>query len=110
MSICKLLGRIDVFRHSLYQMMRNRILADELARLTGPAWADFAVCRHPANDAVIILDEPVFSIRNAIQAFRFISSDEAICDWNAQELVEVIGSTDDMLKGWKAWMVERYFG
>jgi hypothetical protein len=98
------------FRHGLYQMMRNRILADELARHAGPAWADFAVCRHPANDAVVLLDEPVCSVRNAIRAFRFLSSDEAICDWDARELVEIIGSTDDVLKNWEAWMRGRYFG
>jgi hypothetical protein len=98
------------FRHGLYQIMRNRALGDELARHAGPAWADFAVCRHPANDEVVLLDEPVFSFRNAIQAFRFISSEQAICDWDAQELVEVISSTDDVLKDWKSWMMARYFG
>jgi hypothetical protein len=103
------LAGICPFRHGLYQMMRNRVLADELARHAGPAWANFAVCRHPSNDAVVLLDEPVFSLRNALQAFRLLSSDEAICDWNAQQLVEVIGSTDSMLKGWEAWMKARYF-
>jgi hypothetical protein len=98
------------FRHGLYQMMRNRVLADELARHAGPAWADFALCRHPANDAVVFLDKPVFSLRNAIRAFRFISSDEAVCDWDAQQLVEIISSTDDVLKNWEAWMMARYFG
>jgi hypothetical protein len=76
------------FRHGLYQMMRNRVLADELARQTRPAWADFAVCRHPVNDAVVLLDEPVFSFQNAIQAFRFLSSEVAVYDWDAQQLVE----------------------
>jgi hypothetical protein len=90
-------------------MMRNRVLADELARHSGPAWADFAVCRHPANDAVVLLDEPVSEHRNAIRAIQSISTDRAICDWKAQELVEVIGSTDEKLKDWKAWMVGRYF-
>lgn len=98
------------FRHGLYQMMRNRVLADELARHAGPAWADFAVCRHSANDAVVLLDEPVFALRNAIRAFRFLSSDEAMCDWDAQQVVEVISSTDDLLGAWKAWMMARYFG
>jgi len=97
------------FRHGLYQIMRNRVLADELARYTAPAWANFVVCRHLANDAVVLLDEPVFSHRNAIQAFRLLSSDEAICGWDAQELVEIIGSTDEMLQDWKAWMMARYF-
>jgi len=97
------------FRHGLYQMMRNRVLADELARHSWPAWADFAVCRHPANDAVVLLDEPVSEHGNAIRALQSISTDRAIYDWKAQELVEVISSTDEKLKDWKAWMVGRYF-
>jgi hypothetical protein len=104
------LGGACPFRHGLYQMMRNRVLADELARHTEPAWADFAVCRHPANDTVVLLDEPASALRNAIRAFQSISIDGALRDWNAQKLVEIIGSTDEMLKDWKAWMVGRYFG
>jgi len=46
------------FRHGLYQMMRNRVLADELARRAESEWADFAVCRHPANEAVVLLRSP----------------------------------------------------
>lgn len=90
--------------------MRNRVLADELARHTGPAWADFAVCRHPANDVVVLLNEPLVALRNAIQAFRFLSFDEAICDWDAQQVVEVIGATDDRLTDWARWMRARFFG
>jgi hypothetical protein len=103
------LGGACPFRHGLYQMMRNRVLADELARHTGPAWADFAVCRHPDNDAVVLLDEPVSEHRNAIRAFQSISTDGAVCDWNAQKLVEVIGSTDKTITDWNAWMRGRYF-
>jgi len=103
------LAGVCPFRHGLYQMMRNRVIADELARNTRPAWADFAVCRHPANDAVVLLDEPVSEHRNAIRAFQSISTDGAICDWNAQKLVKVIGSTDDKLGEWEAWMMARYF-
>lgn len=109
MEAIRLVGACP-FRYGLYQMMRNRVLADELARHSEPAWADFAVCRHPANDAVVLLDEPVSGHRDAIRAFRSISINGAISDWNAQKLVEVIGSTDEKIKDWKAWMVGRYFG
>jgi hypothetical protein len=97
------------FRHGLYQMMRNRVLADELARRTGSAWADFAVCRHPANLALIVLKEPVSSVPDAIGAFRSLSSDEAVLDWDAEKIVRTISSTDDRLKDWEKWMLERYF-
>jgi hypothetical protein len=98
------------FRHGLYQMMRNRVLADELARRTGATWADFAVCRHPANQALIVLKEPVSSVPDAIGAFRSLSSDDAVLDWDAGNIVRIIRSTDDRLKEWEKWMLERYFG
>jgi restriction endonuclease-like protein len=97
------------FRHGLYQMMRNRVLADELMRRTGAAWADFAVCRHPLNQAVLALDEPVASTRNAIEAFRSLSSGDAVRDWNAEEVLATIRSIDDRLAGWETWMRARYF-
>ncbi len=67
-------------------MMRNRALADELVRRTSAAWGEFAVCRHPANQAIMILSEPVFSKFNAIEAFRSLSSADAVQVWNAQEV------------------------
>ncbi len=97
------------FRYGLYQLMRNRVLADELRRHSGADWAEFAVCRHPKNYAVITLDEPVDSHLNAIEALRSISSPDAIRDWNAEELVEAIISIDERLVGWKEWMRARYF-
>lgn len=98
------------FRNGLYQMMRNRVLADELVHRTGAGWADFAVCRHPANHSVIDLDEPVSSYRDAIGAFRSLSSYDAVSEWDAEKIVGIIGSTDDRLDDWETWMRGRYFG
>jgi hypothetical protein len=98
------------FRHGLYQMMRNRVLADELVRRTGAEWADFAVCRHAANSAVVVLEEPVYSTSNAIEAFRALSSHDAVRDWNAEEVLRTIRATDDRLAEWEMWMRGRYFG
>jgi hypothetical protein len=58
---------------------------------------------------LVLLDEPASALRDAIRAFRSISTDEALRDWNARGLVEVIGSTDEKLKDWQAWVAERYF-
>jgi hypothetical protein len=80
-----------------------------LVRRTGAAWADFAVCRHPGNQAVVTLDEPVSSTRNVIEAFRSLSSDHAVRDWNAEELLATILSTDNELEDWESWMRARYF-
>jgi hypothetical protein len=97
------------FRHGLYQMMRNRVLADELARRTGGVWGEFAVCRHPGNQALLVLKEPVTSIQDAIGAFRSLSSDDAVLDWDAEKIMRIVSSTDTRLKDWEKWMLKRYF-
>ena len=75
------------FRHGSYQTMRNRVLADELVRRTGAEWADFAVCRHPSNETLVNLKEPVCSTRNGLAAFRALSFNDGVLDWNAEEVV-----------------------
>lgn len=97
------------FRHGLYQLMRNRILADELASKTHGAWSDFAVCSHPDNDALLQLEEPVAGSSDAIASFRALSSKNAVRTWRADELVDLISSHDERLKNWADWMRSRYF-
>lgn len=98
------------FRYGLYQMMRNRVLADELATHTRPSWADFVVCHHPDNKAVFDLKEAVSSHTNAVTAFISLSSDEAVRVWDAAHTLETIRSTDAIsLAEWHNWMLDRYF-
>lgn len=97
------------FRHGLYQMMRNRVLADELSRQTPGAWSEFAVCRHPENRVLTTLIEPVAGSNDSFAAFRTLSSPDAVGDWNAQEVLDLIGTSDLQLPGWKTWMEDRYF-
>lgn len=97
------------FRHGLYQMMRNRVLADELSRRTPGAWAEFTICRHPANNVLTTLKEPVAGSSNAMEAFRILSSPKSVRDWNAEEVVGFVGATGDGLSDWEAWMRGRYF-
>ena len=97
------------FRHGLYQMMRNRVMADELSSRVPGTWTEFVVCRHPHNDVLSNLKEPIAGSGNAFEAFRTLSSVNAVRDWNAEELVGLVGSTDDDLSKWKAWMNGRYF-
>jgi hypothetical protein len=97
------------FRFGLYQLMRNRLLADELARRTDAAWADFAVCYHPGNRKVLVLPEPVSSKSDVFEAFRSLSSPDAVSDWNAEKVLETIHRNDDSLGDWRRWMYDRYF-
>jgi hypothetical protein len=98
------------FRYGLYQMMRNRVLADELIRRSsGAEWANFVVCCHLENDAVLHLKEPVLGTVDAIAAFQALSSSNGVQLWNAEDVVRRIGSTDEQLAEWEKWMRSRYF-
>lgn len=97
------------FRHGLYQIMRNRVLADELARHSGSAWSECVLCSHPANKGVWNLDQPVLGLQNALDAFRSLTSKDAIRDWNAKTMVAEIAAADPALTDWANWMNQRYF-
>ena len=91
-------------------MMRNRVLADELAFHTAPSWADFVVCHHPGNKIVLDLKEAVYSHTNAIAAFCSLSSNDAVRVWDAAQVLQTIQSTDaNLLAKWGDWMRKRYF-
>ena len=98
------------FRYGLYQMMRNRVLADEVVRHSGADWADFVVCHHPGNKSVFDLKEAVSSHVNAIAAFPTLSSHDAVKEWDAAQVLRAIQSTDVNLGDWGDWMRKRYFG
>ena len=97
------------FRYGLYQMMRNRLLGDELVRHTRASWADFIVCHHPDNKAILELEEAVSVNSDAVTAFRSLSSDDSVHVWNAADVVEKIRSIDNQLATWESWMHKRYF-
>jgi hypothetical protein len=97
------------FRYGLYQLMRNRLLADELLRHTGAAWSEFAVCRHPRNVGVNILQDPVGQLSDALEAFRHLCAPGAVLDWDAQTLASIVAETDPQLEQWRVWMNQRYF-
>jgi hypothetical protein len=96
-------------KFGLYQVMRNRVLADELRRRTNAAWAHFAVCCHPENHSVFILDEPVGKMTNALAAFRSLSTLEAVFEWDAALVMDFVTSKCDSKSEWQQWMQARYF-
>ena len=97
------------FRYGLYQLMRNRVLADLLLEYTGADWADFAVCVHPANQTVLGMRESISSTTDVFEAFRSLSSSGAVLDWNARQVLATIAGIDDSLGDWERWMSVRYF-
>lgn len=97
------------FRYGLYQLMRNRVLADELVYQTAAEWADLAVCCHSANSRLRVLEEPVLSNQDAIEAFQSLSSINAIKAWDARRVLDVIAGEGSDLRAWRDWMEGRYF-
>jgi hypothetical protein len=94
------------FRDGRYQMMRNRVLADELQRRSNAAWSDFAVCLHPGNAEVLKLPKRPEGI---VESFRSLSFPTAVRQWNPREIVEVVRRSSVSLADWADWMEERYF-
>jgi hypothetical protein len=97
------------FRRGLYQLMRNRVLADELRRQTGAAWSELAVCRHPKNAKLLAMKGEGSETVDPIAAFRAVSAPEAILDWPADHVFEVIRLAWPTSAAWRGWIRSRYF-
>jgi hypothetical protein len=97
------------FSGGLYQLMRNRILAHALVREGGAVWADVALCIHPANDAVDVLDEAVGGASSAQQAFRsLLRSEDGLLDLSPQDLIGAVAGASPSLGAWAEWLRNRY--
>ena len=97
------------FSGGLYQLMRNRVLADALVREGGAAWADVALCVHPANDAVDLLDEAVGGTSSALAAFRsLLRSKDGLLDLTPQALIDAVVAASPPLGAWAHWVRDRY--
>ena len=78
------------FRHGLYQLMRNRVLADALIEETDAGWADFAVCIHPGNHQARRLAEAIGGKTDAVEAFRAIAGADAVVELDPMAVVEAV--------------------
>jgi hypothetical protein len=102
-------GAACPFTGGLYQLMRNRVLAHALVREGGAEWADVALCLHPANDAVDVLDEPVGGTSSAQAAFRaLLRSEEGLLDLPPQVLIDAVATASPDLEAWAEWVRDRY--
>jgi hypothetical protein len=97
------------FRRGLYQLMRNRVLADELRRQTGAVWSEFAVCRHPKNAKLMAMRSDGGETVDPIAAFRAVSSPEAIRDWPADAVFAAVCRAWPASAAWADWIRSRYF-
>jgi hypothetical protein len=97
------------FSGGLYQLMRNRVLAQVLVQKGGAEWADVALCVHPGNHAVDTLDEAVGGTSSARAAFgSLLRSEDGLLDLPPQGLIEAVVAASASLAGWAEWVRERY--
>ena len=97
------------FRHSLYQLMRNQVLALALVQETSAEWAEFGVCIHPGNTKVRQLSDPVLGRTDALEAFNAILPNHmTITEILPSTIIELARGDDSALSDWAGWMHSRY--
>jgi hypothetical protein len=97
------------FRQSLYQLMRNQVLALALVQNTSAEWAEFGVCLHPGNEEVRQLSDAVLGHTDALDAFSAILPDKAkTIEISPSKIIELGRRNDPSLSQWADWMVSRY--
>jgi len=97
------------FRQSLYQLMRNQVLAVALVQKTSAEWAEFGVCLHPGNTEVRQLSDAVSGHKDALEAFNSILPDKKkVIEILASNIIELARGNDPALSEWADWMRSRY--
>ena len=96
------------FRHGLYQLMRNRALADVIVANTEAEWADVAVSLHPENSACRELSEPVGGHKDVIDAFNSIVATDPVQAIDPGAVVQAIADESTTCSKWAATMRSRY--
>jgi hypothetical protein len=97
------------FAGGLYQLMRNRVLAQALVREGGAEWADLALCVHPGNDAVDVLDEAVGGSSSAQAAFTaLLGPQEGLLEISPRAVIEATLAVAPGLAPWGEWVRGRY--
>jgi hypothetical protein len=97
------------FSGGLYQLMRNYVLAQALVCDGGAEWADFALCIHPDNESVRVLEEPVAGTASAHAAFRsLLQQDKGLLELEPNAIIDATLAASPALAGWGEWMRDRY--
>lgn len=95
------------FQYSLYQLMRNQVLAQALVA-DGAAFAQFAVCIHPRNRQVRYLREDVDGESDAINAFNSLLVGIKVTDIDPLNVVNAVIAKDPSLSNWGGYIKDRY--
>jgi hypothetical protein len=100
-------GSACPFRYGLYQIMRNRLLADCMRRERGADWADVAICVHPGNKMVRQQTEQVSGKMDIVEQFHTITGSYGLRDWDINMLLDTAVAAGASMK-WADWMRSRY--
>ena len=97
------------FRQSLYQLMRNQVLAFAVVQNTYADWAEFVVCLHPGNKEVLKLTDAVDGHTDAVKAFNAIlPHNMKIINILPADILKLARENDPALSEWGDWMIARY--
>ena len=97
------------FRQSLYQLMRNQVLAIALVEKAAAEWAEFGVCIHPGNKKVLQLTNTVAGHTDSLKAFNAILPDKTkLIEIPPSTIIEFAKGNDPVLSEWADWMISRY--
>jgi restriction endonuclease-like protein len=86
------------FRYGLYQLMRNKVLAEAMVQHGRAKWAYFGVCAHPENSSGIAED---------IQEFHSLFG-EGLLNIDPRVLISTVAASARRLEPWADYMRERY--
>ena len=89
--------------------MRNRVLAQALLREGGAEWAAIALCIHPGNDVVDVLDEAVGGTTSAHAEFRSVLvKGEKLLEIAPQAVIDAVLAAAPGRAAWGTWVRRRY--
>ena len=100
-------GQTCPFRHGLYQLMRNRVLADAMVSNRAVDWAEVAVCVHPGNEAVWKLPDRVAGQGDALSAINKLLNNP-ILSLSPITIVEAVADDSAQWHHWASEMKGRY--
>jgi hypothetical protein len=95
------------FRDDLYQLMRNRVLADAMRHAAGLHWADTAICIHPGNTHLktrLLGDAGNRGFRDDFVAL----SHAELRLLEPSTIADALAASSSTLAPWRNYILERY--
>ena len=101
-------GEACPFRHGLYQLMRNQVLADVLVARGGFDSACMSACVHPENEVADLLPAPVLGQHSAEAAFARITTPGAFTRLDPAAVLAAVVAAEPRWQAWGRWLCAKY--